>query len=70
MTFSVDLISDPDNALLVIRDIVGRELQKIPVRQTRSQVLWDASQALPGSYTCTLLNAGKQIKSVKFTLRP
>lgn len=70
MTFSVDLLGNPDAALLVIRDIVGRELQKLPIRQTRSQVIWDASQALPGSYTATLLNGGKQIKSVKFTLRP
>jgi hypothetical protein len=40
------------------------------VAQQQMQLIWDARNAPPGSYTVTLLDSGVQLKTQKFVLRP
>lgn len=70
MAFEVGLLTEPRNAMLVIRDIAGREVHRLQLRQQQGQLIRDARNAPPGSYTATLFNNGAQLKSEKFVLRP
>ena len=70
MAFEVRLLTEPRNAMLVIRDIAGREVHRLRLRQQQGQLIWDARHAPAGSYTVTLFNNGAQIKTQKFILRP
>ncbi len=65
-----DLLVEPTHAAIVIRDIAGREVKRILLREQQQQMVWDTRQALPGSYTATLLNKGRQLRTEKFIISP
>ncbi len=65
-----DLLVEPSHAAIVIRDIAGREVKRIMLREQQQQVVWDTRQAPPGSYTATLLNKGRQLRTEKFIISP
>jgi len=69
VAFDYDLLTEPAEAALVIRDITGREVYRTVLRDKRQQVVWDTRQATPGSYTVVLLNAGRQLGTEKLVIR-
>lgn len=64
-----DLLVEPTDAALVIRDLTGREVYRKALRDRKQQVVWDTRQAAPGSYTVVLLNSGQQLRTEKLIIR-
>jgi hypothetical protein len=64
-----DLLIKPTDAAIVIRDLAGREVRRITLREQRRQVVWDSRQAAPGSYTVVLLNSGRRLGTEKLIIR-
>ncbi len=69
VAFDYDLLIEPTDAAIVIRDLAGREIRRIALREQRQQVVWDTRQAAPGSYTVVLLNSGRQLRTEKLIIR-
>lgn len=65
-----DLLTEPTDAVLVVRDLTGREVFRKALHQHRQQVVWDTRHAAPGSYTVVLLNNGRQLRAEKLVIRP
>ena len=64
------LQGDTDNAFITIRDIVGKEITRIPVAQAEGQAVWDTRTVAPGTYTVDLVNKGVALTSVKLVVKP
>jgi hypothetical protein len=69
VAFDYDLLAEPTDAAIVIRDLTGRELYRKALQERRQQVVWDTRQAAPGSYTVVLLNSGRQLRAEKLVIR-
>ncbi len=65
-----DMLVEPTNAALVIRDLTGREVYRTSLPDQQQEVVWDTRQTTPGSYTVVLLNAGRQLCTEKLIIRP
>ena len=65
-----DLRSEPANAMLVIRDVSGREVARYPLAAIQGQTIWDSRQTQPGAYTIELLNAGQLLRAEKLIIKP
>jgi hypothetical protein len=70
VTMDYDLLVPPHDAAILIRDMTGREVHRITLREQRQQVVWDTRQAAPGSYTVTLQHKGRQLRTEKLIVRP
>lgn len=69
MAFTYDLLVEPKQAALVIRDLVGREVYRRELREQQQQVVWDTRQVPPGTYTATLYNNERQLRTEKVIIR-
>jgi hypothetical protein len=69
VAFDYDLLVPPDDALLVIRDITGREVYRKVLLEARQQVVWDTRMMAPGTYTATLINGKQLLRSEKIVIR-
>jgi hypothetical protein len=64
-----DLLVEPTEAAVAIRDLTGREVYRRTLTERKQQVVWDARQIAPGSYTVVLLNGGRQLRAEKLIIR-
>ncbi|MDX9751984.1 MAG: hypothetical protein RBT71_12965, partial [Flavobacteriales bacterium] len=69
VAFDYDLLVPPDDALLVIRDITGREVYRKVLQEARQQVVWDTRMMAPGTYTASLINGKQLLRSEKIVIR-
>ena len=65
LAMNVRLNSAPDQASVVVRDVVGRVAWQGAVGAMEQQVLWDCRGVEPGSYTVELVNAGAIVATTK-----
>ena len=65
-----DLLVPPQDAAILIRDMTGREVKRFLLRDTKQQVVWDTRSTAPGSYTVTLQQQGRQLRTEKLIIRP
>jgi hypothetical protein len=65
-----DLLVPPHDAAILIRDMTGRDVHRITLREQQQQVVWDTRQAAPGSYTVSLQHKGRQLRTEKLIIRP
>jgi len=65
-----DLLVEPTDAAIIIRDMTGREVKRVVLREQQHQVVWDTRQAAPGSYTVVLQNKQCQLRAEKLIVRP
>lgn len=63
-----DVASDP--AELIVRDIAGREVQRLKVPTSPGQVVWDTRRQSPGTYAVELHQHGRILSTQRFVLRP
>lgn len=63
-----DVASDP--AELIVRDIAGREVQRLKVSTSPGQVVWDTRRQSPGTYAVELHHHGRILSTQRFVLRP
>ncbi|MCB0787247.1 MAG: hypothetical protein KDC02_23915 [Flavobacteriales bacterium] len=54
----------------MIRDVAGREVHRLRLNARDQQVVWDTSQAAPGTYTVVLQNKQRQLRAEKLMVRP
>ncbi|NUQ14489.1 MAG: hypothetical protein HUU33_04105 [Flavobacteriales bacterium] len=66
LAMNVRLNATPHNALVVVRDVMGRTVWQAPVATMEQQLVWDCRAAEPGSYTVELINNGTSIAVAKF----
>lgn len=64
-----DLLVEPTEAALAIRDLTGREVYRRTLTDRKQEVVWDTRQIAPGSYTVVLLNGGRQLRAEKLIIR-
>ena len=64
-----DLLVKPTDAAIIIRDMTGREVKRIMLRDQKHQVVWDTRQVAPGSYTVVLQNKQRQLRAEKLIIR-
>ena len=64
-----DLLVEPTEAALAIRDLAGREVYRRTLTDRKQEVVWDTRQMAPGSYTVVLLNGGRQLRAEKLIIR-
>jgi len=57
-------------AFRMIRDVAGREVHRLRLNARDQQVVWDTSQAAPGTYTVVLQNKQRQLRAEKLMVRP
>lgn len=65
-----DLLVEPTHAAIVIRDIAGREVKRIALREQQQQVVWDTRQMAPGTYVATLYHGQRALRTEKIVLQP
>ncbi len=65
-----DLLVEPKQAALVVRDIAGRELYRKALHNQRHQLVWDTRQVAPGTYAATLYNGQRALRTEKIVLQP
>lgn len=67
--FDHRLKSAPESAMLVIRDVGGREMARVALSSEEGQTIWDSRQVEPGVYTVELLNAGELLQAEKLVIK-
>ena len=65
LAMNIRLNSAPDQAYVVVRDVMGRVAWQSGVGAMEQQVLWDCRGVEPGSYTVELVNAGAIVATTK-----
>lgn len=65
-----DLRATPDHAMLLIRDVTGREMDRLAISATQGQLVWDARVVPAGTYSAELFNGGVRIRTEKLVVRP
>lgn len=66
VAFSVRLNNTPNNAQLLVRDLMGRLVWQSTVGAPEQQILWDCRSVETGSYTVELMNGGALVATSKF----
>lgn len=69
VAFDYDLLVPPDDAVLVVRDVTGREVYRKALHEARQQVMWDTRMMAPGTYTASLINGKQLLRSEKIVIR-
>ncbi|MBS1568634.1 MAG: hypothetical protein JST45_04250 [Bacteroidetes bacterium] len=69
-TLAYNLADAPKDAILVLRDLNGRELQRMPLSGKQGQQLLDTRSFVPGTYSVELLNDGVRIAAERLVLKP
>jgi hypothetical protein len=69
VAFDYDLLVPPDDAVLVVRDVTGREVYRKALHEARQQVVWDTRMMAPGTYTASLINGKQLLRSEKIVIR-
>jgi hypothetical protein len=64
-----DLLVEPTDAAIIIRDMTGREVERIVLRDRLQQVVWDSREVAPGTYTVVLQNKKHQLRTEKLIIR-
>lgn len=64
-----DLLVEPTDAAIIIRDMTGREVKRIVLRDRLQQVVWDSREVAPGTYTVVLQNKRQQLRTEKLIIR-
>ncbi len=70
VAFTYDLLSEPKNAAIVVRDGIGREVARHTLRTREGQVLQDTRELAPGAYTVELLDNKARKRVEKLIVRP
>ena len=65
-----DLLSEPKDAVIIVRDSVGREVARHAVRTREGQLLQDTRELAPGAYTVELLDNNMRKRTEKLIVRP
>lgn len=69
VAFDYDLLAPPVDAVLVVRDVTGREVYRKALHEARQQVMWDTRMMAPGTYTASLINGKQLLRSEKIVIR-
>lgn len=69
ITVAYDLPSGETDALLTLRDLVGREVCSTRLSDQKGQLLWDIKEFPPGAYSVTLHSSYVQLRTVKLIIR-
>ncbi len=68
-TLAYDFKAAPDKAYLGIRDVVGKEVQRLPIQAAEGQTVWDTRSISPGAYTVELVNGGRTLGTAKLIVK-
>ena len=68
-TLAYDFKAALDKAYLSIRDVVGKEVQRLPIQAAEGQTVWDTRSISPGAYTVELVNGGKTLGTAKLIVK-
>ncbi len=68
VTFEHVLTGIPDHPFVLVRDITGREIAKLPIAAT--QLVWDTRKQPPGTYLVELYNGGSLTDTQRLILQP
>ncbi len=60
-----DLLGEPDRAMIVVRDVLGRPVEQLTVGNTKSQLVLDTRPLAKGLYTVELHNRGELLHTEK-----
>lgn len=60
-----DLLGEPDRAMVVVRDAVGRPVDQLTVGSAQGQLVLDTRPLARGLYTVELINAGQVLHTEK-----
>jgi hypothetical protein len=69
VTIDYDLLVEPTDAAISIRDMTGREVKRIVLWDQLQQVLWDSREVAPGTYTVMLQNKHHHLRTEKLIIR-
>ena len=69
VAFDYDLLVPPEDAVLVVRDVTGREVYRKALHEARQQVVWDTRMMAPGTYTASLIDRKQLLRSEKIVIR-
>jgi len=69
VTIDYDLLVEPTDAAISIRDMTGREVKRFVLRDQLQQVVWDSREVAPGTYTVMLQNKHHQLRTEKLIIR-
>ncbi|HRD51932.1 MAG TPA: hypothetical protein PKY96_04715 [Flavobacteriales bacterium] len=64
-----DLMADPEDAAIILRDISGRVVHRTRLSDRRRQLALDTRAVSSGSYTICLINAGRELVTEKLVIR-
>lgn len=70
VTLAYTLADAPEDAVLVLRGVDGRELKRMPLNAQKGQQLLDTRSYPPGTYSVELLNNGGRIATERLVLKP
>lgn len=69
VTFRYDLQCEPEQAELVVRDAAGRTVYHVALQASEQQQLWDTREVASGTYSVVLMNAGRELRTVKLIVK-
>lgn len=66
LAMNIRLNSTPDQAYVVIRDVMGRVVWQASIRAKEEQLVWDCRRLEPGPYSVEVINGGASVAATKF----
>ena len=69
VTFIFDLVQLGPNAILSVRDALGREVYQENLPTEQGQVIWDTRNSSPGLYMVSIYAASKQLETEKLIIQ-
>lgn len=70
ITFETELPEASERPIIVVRDVSGREVERISMRAGQGQQVWDVRERAAGTYSAELTLDGAVIASERFIVRP
>lgn len=69
-TFDYTLPMEPSDAWISITDAQGRTVERMQVKQTSAQLVWDTRSVAPGAYQVQLIAGQQRLRTEKLIVQP